>query len=84
MANYKRGYPRTSSRGYSYDKWKGKKRGDSGWFWLQHHSRWWDVCFHTRPSRRRARKVTHNVLLGKVDAEAANWPLNKKPHNYYW
>jgi hypothetical protein len=84
MANYKRGYPRSVTRGYSYDKWKGKKRGDGRWYWMQHWPRWWDVCFHTRPTRRRANKVTHNVLLGKVEADEANWPLSRKPHKYYW
>lgn len=79
MAHYKRKRAKTSSSGQSNDRWNNKQRR-----WMCHWPRWWDIVFHTRPTRRRAGMVTRNVLLGKVDAEDASWPMSKKPHVYYW
>lgn len=74
MANYKRGYPRTSGRAH------GASRG----YWLRHWPKWWDVVYHTRPHRREAAAVTNKVVRGVLDADAAVWPVSKKPHLYYW
>lgn len=46
--------------------------------------RWFDIVFHTRPQRRRAAQMLRNIAQGKIDADAANWPLAKKPLIYYW
>ena len=82
--NYKRGKPRTSNGGRrSIDRWRMKQFGDD-WHWMCNYPRWWDIVFHRRPHRRRAMETTRAVLLGKVDADAAIWPVSKKPHNYYW
>ncbi len=83
MAHYKRGYPRAASRGQKLDKWKAKKLGDE-FHWLYRWPRWWDVVHHRRPPRRRATAVKRAVFLGKIDPDAAIWPVNKKPHTYYW
>ena len=85
MANYKRKRSRTSSRGRSLDKWQAKARdGYDSYGWLNNWPAWWDIVFHRRPHRRRAAQTTRRVLLGKVEADAAIWPVSKKPHNYYW
>ena len=85
MAHYKRGYSRTVGRRKT-DKWKGKKfdQGVPGWDWMGSWPRWWDIVFHRRPHRRRAAEVTRAVVLDKLDADNAVWPVSKKPHNYYW
>jgi len=45
---------------------------------------WWDRTFHTRPRRAKERAITRNILVGKLDPDNAAWPLEKKPHIYYW
>lgn len=84
MAHYKRKRPRTTG-GQKRDKWKAKKFKSIGryYWWMGNWPAWWDIVFHTRPHRRRAAAVTHAVLKG-ADADGANWPVSKKPHNYYW
>ncbi len=74
MANYKRGYPRTAAC----------SGGDSGGYWLDHWPRHWDVVYHTRPRRRRERRLLKDVLCGRRDPDAIAWPVNHKPHVYYW
>ena len=83
MANFKRKRSRTRVRGAGLNKWESKKLGNE-WRWLSNWPAWWDIVFHRRPHRRRAAKTTRQILLGKVDAEGAIWPVSKKPHNYYW
>jgi hypothetical protein len=39
--------------------------------------------FHTRPRRRRTKVCEIKVMKG-FDPDAILWPLEKKPHIYYW
>jgi hypothetical protein len=45
--------------------------------------RWHDIIFHTRPRRRRTKACEIMVMKG-YDLDAILWPLEKKPHTYYW
>lgn len=73
MADYKRHYPRTSSR----------SRGDSRGYWLRHWPRWHDVLFHSRPFRRRETELLSSVMQGRDPDEIA-WPRYHRPHVWYW
>jgi hypothetical protein len=53
-------------------------------FWLRHWPKWWDVVEHTRPRRREESARLNKVLRGVVDPDDLPWPLEKKPHQYYW
>jgi hypothetical protein len=81
--NHKRKRSRTRVRGNRFDKWRAKEFGNE-YRWLNNWPAWWDIVFHRRPHRRRAMETTRAVLLGKIDADNATWPVSKKPHNYFW
>lgn len=85
MAHYKRKRPRTFGH-KSYNKWKERELERQGiyYYWMGSWPRWWDIVFHRRPHRRKALQVTRRVFDGRVDADAAVWPLDRKPHQYYW
>lgn len=51
---------------------------------LANWPRWWDVLFHTRPTRRRTKQMEIKLRKGQIDPENLCWPLPKKPHSYYW
>ena len=84
--NHKRKRSRTRVRGRRMNKWQAKEIGSGydKYGWLGNWPAWWDIVFHRRPHRRRAFATTRAVMLGKIDADAAVWPVSKKPHNYYW
>ena len=84
MANFKRKKPRArTSRGYSHRA--GNKRfSEHHTFWMCHWPAWWDIIFHRRPARARAAALERKVLNGAVDVDDATWPVNKKPHSYFW
>ncbi len=85
MAHFKRKRPRTRSSPRSYDKWKFKRmeaRGEYFW-WMGNWPAWWDIVFHRRPARRRAARLLSAIYRG-ADPEAVAWPVNKKPHQYFW
>ncbi len=74
MSHYKRKRPRTASTHNP------RSRG----FWLRHWPSWWDILKHTRPERRRARRLLDAIRAGRTDADAAAWPVPHRPHIYYW
>lgn len=85
MAHYKRKRPRGSAGGhYSNNalKYRLGDRFDSR-IWLRNYPRWWDKCFHTRPSRTKTRRLENRVLRGE-DPDNMTWPDGRKPHIYYW
>lgn len=45
---------------------------------------WWDRTFHTRPRRSKEKAIARRILCGDLDPDDAAWPLEKKPHIYYW
>ena len=60
--------------------WGDRSRG------LKHnrgYPRWHDIVFHTRPRRGAEKRLETKILRG-ADPESLNWPLEKKPHKYYW
>ncbi len=83
MAHFKRKYPRTSaSNGYSARELN--RRIKSGNYdWLSNYPRWWDKVRHTGPARAHRRGLEHKILRG-ADPDNIAWPLNHKPHDYYW
>lgn len=85
MAHYKRRRPRTSpSHNTRWNKWLAKQLpGYDRWGWLRSWPRWHDVVYHTRPRRRRTRVAIVAVMQGR-DPDAILWPVEKKPHIYYW
>lgn len=68
MANFRRSRPRHLTRSRAHC----------------HYPKWWDVVFHTRPRRRRESLMLRKVVIGAIDADNAVWPLEHKPHKYYW
>ena len=60
--------------------WGDKDRGKK-YNWGYPHA--WDIRQHTRP-RRAGEKRLEKKLLHGADSENLNWPLEKKPHKYYW
>lgn len=55
-----------------------------GGIWLGNWPRYWDILHHTRPRRRAERAMEHKVIEGIADLDDLTWPLDKKPHQYYW
>ena len=83
MAHYKRRKSRVESSPHtSARSWKAHEA--IGYRWTKHYPRWHDIVFHTRPRRRFDRKVEGDIVADRVDAEAALWAAEKKPHKYYW
>jgi hypothetical protein len=70
MANFKRKKPRTRVRA--------KIRSMSSW------PKWWDVIFHTRPTRRKNDQVMRNIIQGFDPDNAVFRDHPHKPHQYYW
>lgn len=98
MANHKRKRARTAARGhYSRDalrrrlEGKSRDRGNRDLtedeaYARSYHSgypRWWDKMFHTRPRRSAVRALEREALISDEVADLI-WPLDKKPHQYYW
>ena len=83
MAHYKRKKSRVHVRsGYSYRA--GRKRFEGHHpCWMCWWPAWHDIVHHRRPPRRRARAMEHKTLRG-ADPDAMCWPLDKRPHVYYW
>jgi hypothetical protein len=71
MAHYKRGKDRTAGKA---------TRGGS---FLKSYPRWHDIVFHRRPQRRRTKALERAILKGG-DPDVTAWPLQRKPHVYYW
>ncbi len=65
------------------DKAKQRKFGDN-WRWYQSTPSWWVRICMSKPHRAGTRRLlaeTHRL----VDYEdAAEFPLARKPHEYYW
>ena len=83
MANYKRGYPRTTRHCRGCDKHRRRQPDWDRYHWLSQWPRAWDITFHTRPRRRRTRAAVVLVMQGR-DPDGIVWPVEKKPHIYYW
>lgn len=85
MAHYKRGYPRTKTRGRRRypSKWEWPALEKKGWFHMCSYPRYWDIQYHTRPQRAKTKAISRKVKKG-ADPENLAWPIAKKPHNYYW
>jgi hypothetical protein len=48
------------------------------------YPRAWDIIMHTRPRRAQEKRLARAVQVGKLDPDAALWPLEKKPHRWYY
>jgi len=85
MAHYKRKKSRTSSSGYYSSKGLKNRLGErhDRFSWLQNWPRHWDIVYHTRPSRAKARRLEGQVMKG-ADPDNMIWPDGRKPHIYYW
>lgn len=53
-----------------------------GWNWTA--PGWWHNLFHTRPWRRATRRCEWRVLHDPDAADSLIWPLDRKPHWYFW
>lgn len=53
-----------------------------GWNWST--PSWWNRLMHTRRRRVEARRVTVHLLRNPDAADGLIWPLDKKPHWYFW
>lgn len=51
------------------------------WYWYRSTPSWWNKLHHHKPKRREHRDMLRNVVKGEVEQ---TWPLDKKPHKYYW
>ena len=77
MANFKRKYPRSKGTRH-FDKHDGCIE-----HWMTRWPASWDIIYHTRPRRRKTKAMEKKILQG-FDFESTIWPVNKKPHKYYW
>jgi hypothetical protein len=68
MAHFKRGYPATRAKTRSR---------------LFSTPARWNIEHHNRPRRHRNRLICHDVVKG-AEADEVLWPLEKKPHHYFW
>lgn len=78
MSNHKRRRPRTKSRRPHFARHDPDVR-----YWLCRWPAWWDIVFHTRPQRRKEKELEKKVLSG-ADPDEIVWPVDKKPHHYFW
>ena len=65
-------------------KWQNAMFHKDGTDWFMHTPMWWHHEMHTKPRRAKTRVATQRVykLIDYEDAE--EFPLDKKPHIYYW
>lgn len=85
MAHHKRKRPRVAySRGYSANGLARRLGIDAC------DIRWWDSCprwhhllANNRPQRRRTKSVERAILTAD-DANILIWPVDGKPHDYFW
>lgn len=84
MANHRRRRPRAASYGRKRQSYKVRHTPEwNRYGWRRNWPRWHDVVFHTRPRRRRTRACVVLVMQG-TDPDLILWPIEKKPHVYYW
>ena len=62
------------------NKAKQRKFGDFWWAYGTTPS-WWNRMMHNRPKRVEHRRMEQRVLRGEYEQV---WPLDRKPHDYYW
>ncbi len=81
MAHHKRKHSRTYPRTHRTNK----RLTLRYYYWMGNRPKWWDVIFHTRPGRIRARATTSKLMRdpGLWD-DTAYYDVGKKPHKYYW
>lgn len=53
-----------------------------GWNWST--PGWWNNLFHTKPQRQAFRQALHLFKRNPESADGIAWPLEKKPHQYFW
>jgi len=46
--------------------------------------KWHDILYHNRPRRSREKRIEKAILAGRLDPIEAIWPVEKKPHIFYW
>lgn len=83
MAHHKRGKSRAQSSPHtSRRSWEAHEA--IGYRWTKHYPRWHDILYHSRPRRRGDARQAANVVADRCDPDEALWPLERKPHLYYW
>lgn len=45
---------------------------------------WWNRLVNNKPKRREARHLCRLITGGKLEADAAIFPVNRKPYDYFW
>lgn len=83
MANFKRTRSRIHMGTGSTNDLQRRFKEEPNWRWWKSTPSSHNIVFHTRPRRRAERRMEKLVLKG-VDPDNMNWPLDKKPHEYYW
>jgi len=84
MAHHKRKRSRVlAGQGSSNDLKRRFKNSTQDWKWWQGTPSSHNILFHTRPQRREERRLEIEILKG-ADPDNIPWPLDKKPHSYYW
>jgi hypothetical protein len=97
--NFRRNKPRlrTVKTGWSRNSWRKRNGlvvkqgvfpyGPEDWntykSMMSSNPAWWDRMHHTRPWRAKSDRVTRMVMKG-YDPDELAWPVNHKPHIYYW
>lgn len=84
MAHYKRGKSRAQSSPHTSGRTLEAFEKIPGFWWSRRWPRCHDIVFHSRPRRRFDRKVAGDITADRIDADAALWAIEKKPHKYYW
>ncbi len=73
-------------RSPGYDEWRQliRRSWPDGTGMMRNTPRKWNIVYHTRPRRAREKRMEQAILRGTVDPDNAIFPLEKKPHIYYW
>jgi hypothetical protein len=68
----------------NYKRKKAKANSRSNFHSMRHYPKWWDVVFHTRPTRAANKRLERELEQDKVDPDEALGPVAHKPHKYFW
>ena len=52
--------------------------------WNMTEPSWWNRLMHTKRRRVEARRVTARFMRDPGAADGLIWPLDRKPHWYFW
>lgn len=70
--------------GYDYKRVRERPSKHMVWVNYKKAPGWWNRQFNNQPKRTQSARLCRAIVKGRVDAEAALFPLAMKPNTYYW